>query len=271
MPLTYGISTFTPQIAYSTESDYNSVGLSLNYAIQLNQKNTILEVGWSRDYDRVRDYAFAWEPKIGDDYLVGITQLLTSKSYLKADFTYGEGARISVDPSRSVMALAVFPYQANADDAELIPEVRPRFRNHESFYTSFTQFVDPLNGSAELGYRFYHDSYGIFAHTADVAWHQKIGSKFVLTPSFRYYWQSAAGFYTVLLTDPTLPQYYSADYRLSRLQTFNLSLAFTYRICKYASIDLSYSRYIMRGLDGVTEQSAYPSANVGSIGLRMWF
>jgi hypothetical protein len=37
------------------------------------------------------------------------------------------------------------------------------------------------------------------------------------------------------------------------------------------SFDASYYRYMMHGLDGVTSQSAYPSANVGSLGLRIWF
>jgi hypothetical protein len=30
-------------------------------------------------------------------------------------------------------------------------------------------------------------------------------------------------------------------------------------------------RYIMQGLDGATSQSAYPDANVVSIGARVWF
>jgi len=40
---------------------------------------------------------------------------------------------------------------------------------------------------------------------------------------------------------------------------------------KNLSLDASYMRYIMSGLDGVTSQSAYPSANVFNLGLRVWF
>ena len=34
---------------------------------------------------------------------------------------------------------------------------------------------------------------------------------------------------------------------------------------------MSYMRYIMRGLDGVTSESAYPSANVFTAGLSLYF
>jgi hypothetical protein len=45
----------------------------------------------------------------------------------------------------------------------------------------------------------------------------------------------------------------------------------SYRVCQYFSVDLGYSRYIMQGLDGATSQSAYPSANVYTLGGRFWF
>lgn len=271
-PVTFDIHTITPQVSYSTESDYHSLGIALNYAAQLNQKNTTLQAGWSHNFDSVRDATLVnWQDKNSDEFLVGINQLLTPKSYLTAAFTFGDERGYLSDPYRGVMAEDNFT-QYNPEDASLIPENRPRFRSKEVFYTSYTRFIDPLNGSADVGYRFYHDSYGIFAHTLETAWHQKIGNHLVLTPSFRYYWQSAASFYYVLVPDfDHLPPYYSADYRLSRFQSFNFSIALTYRVMKNVSIDLAYSRYIMQGLDGITSQSAYPAANVGSVGIRIWF
>jgi hypothetical protein len=94
----------------------------------------------------------------------------------------------------------------------------------------------------------------------------------VVSPGFRYTYQSAADFYYVLVPDYlNLPTFYSSDYRLSQLETFTIGLAVTWRVARHLSFDASYYRYIMRGLDGVTSQSAYPSANVASIGLRLWF
>ncbi|HZM02465.1 MAG TPA: DUF3570 domain-containing protein [Candidatus Saccharimonadales bacterium] len=271
-PLTFGIHQLTPQISYSTESDYRSLGLALNYAAQLNKKNTTLNAGWSHDFDRVRDDTRVfWQNKASDEFLLGINQLLTPKSYLTVDLTYGQENGYLSDPYRGVMALENFP-QLNPEDAALIPENRPRRRNKEVFYTAYNQFIDPLNGSVEVGYRFFHDSYGIVAHTVETAWHQKLGRNLVFTPAFRYYNQTAANFYYILVPDfDNLPAYYSSDYRLSELETFDFSATLTYRVWKHLSIDLAYSRYIMQGLDGATSQSAYPSANVYSIGGRIWF
>lgn len=271
-PLTFGIHQLTPQISYSTESDYRSLGLALNYAAQLNKKNTTLNAGWSHDFDRVRDDTRVfWQNKASDEFLIGINQLLTPKSYFTVDLTYGQENGYLSDPYRGVMALENFP-QLNPEDAALIPENRPRRRNKEIFYTTYNQFIDPLNGSVEVGYRFFHDSYGIFAHTVETAWHQKLGRNLVFTPAFRYYNQTAANFYYILVPDfDNLPAYYSSDYRLSQLETFDFSATLTYRVWKHLSIDLAYARYIMQGLDGATSQSAYPSANVYSIGGRIWF
>ena len=96
---------------------------------------------------------------------------------------------------------------------------------------------------------------------------------------FRYYIQNSADFYYVLVPDYSpaagvylpAPKYYSSDYRLSEFESFATGITFTWRIVGHLSLDLGYMRYIMRGLDGATSQSAYPSANVFNVGLRVWF
>jgi hypothetical protein len=271
-PLTFGIHQITPQISDSEEHDYHSLGMSLNYSVQLNQKNTTVNAGWAHDSDSVRDDTLVnWQDKVSDDFLLGVNQLLTPKSYLTLALTYGQDYGYLSDPYRGVMALENF-LQYNPQDAALIPENRPRRREKEIFDTTYTQYIDPLDGSLELDYRFFHDSYGVFGQTAETTWRQNLGPHLVLTPGFRYYYQTAASFYYVLVPNfDDLPAYYSSDYRLSEFESFNFSIALTYRVFKQLSIDLSYSRYIMQGLDGVTSQSAYPSANVYSIGARFWF
>jgi hypothetical protein len=70
---------------------------------------------------------------------------------------------------------------------------------------------------------------------------------------------------------PARPSYYSADYRLSELQAFTYGIGAQVRIVDHFSINLEYKRYEMQGLDGVTPASAYPSANVFTIGCGVWF
>ncbi|MCX6870110.1 MAG: DUF3570 domain-containing protein, partial [Verrucomicrobia bacterium] len=53
LDLTAGRFITRPQLSYSEESDYRSIGLSLNESIEFNQKNTILNLGLSRNFDQV--------------------------------------------------------------------------------------------------------------------------------------------------------------------------------------------------------------------------
>jgi hypothetical protein len=134
-----------------------------------------------------------------------------------------------------------------------------------------------MDASLELSYRFYHDTFAINAHTAGMAWFQKVGTFLVLSPSFRYYWQSAASFYGTIftgdpVTDPAnVPEYYSADYRLSNLETYTYGISAHVKALEWLGFDLGYQRYKMRGLDGVTSQTAYPQANVYTIGATITF
>jgi hypothetical protein len=271
VPVTYHQQGLTPTFSYSAESDYISFGGALDYSLALNDKNTTLNAGWSHDGDKVRDDRFKWQSKMSDDLFLGVVQLFGPKAYLTVNTSVGFEHGYLADPYRGVMAATDF-IQLNPNDPALIPEKRPRHRDTELIYASWTQFVTPLNASCELSYRLFHDSYGVLANTAELAWHQKLGKQIVLSPMVRYYVQSASDFYNVLVPDyKNLPSFYSSDYRLSEFESFAVGVNVTWRLNKRFSVDAGYMRYLMRGLDGVTSQSAYPQANVFSLGMRLWF
>ena len=271
LPLTFGQHEISPSFSYSEESDYISFAGALNYSISLNDKNTVVSGGWAHNTDSVRNDMFVWVPKNTDNMFVGLMQLFGPKAYLTVNASLSFERGYLADPYRGVMLASEL--QSNPSDPALSPEVRPRHRNSQILYVAWDQFITPLNGSYELSYRFFHDTYGIFANTTELDWHQKIGRHVVVTPMFRYYVQNAADFYYILVPDNNnvLPGYYSSDYRLSQFESFATGVTVTWRVYKHLSFDASYMRYVMRGLDGVISQSAYPSANVYSLGLRLWF
>jgi hypothetical protein len=270
LPVTLGRHEITPSFAYSQESDYISFGGALNYSLSFNNKNTTLNAGWAHNSDSVRDDVFRWESKMTDNADLGLVQLFGPKAYLTVNASLGFEHGYLADPYRGVMFADALQY--NPSDPALSPEIRPRHRNSQIVYASWTQFITPADGSYEFSYRFFHDTYGIFAQTAELDWHQKIGRHVVISPMFRYYYQNSADFYYVIVPDANgPPTYYSSDYRLSELESFTTGVTVTWRIVRHLSLDAGYMRYVMRGLDGVTSQSAYPSANVFNIGLRIWF
>ena len=276
----FGQQRLTPGFAYSEEGDYISAGGSLNYAIDLNEKNTTLNFGWSHNADLVLVVGSGeWEHKTVDDFIIGLNQLLGPKTVLTANVTYGNADGYLADPYKGVYfegyPVFVDPTHPSRIGIPLTEEKRPGHRSKYIGYVSLTQAVDPLKASVEGSYRLYHDSFGVDAHTLGLTWFQKIGRHVVVSPLFRFTHQSAADFYGVqfpgLPTDADAPHYYSADYRLSEMNTYAFGVAITGRVTDWLSLDVGYKRYNTFGADGVTDSSAYPKANIFTVGARVWF
>ncbi len=277
----WGQNTTTPQVAYSLENDYESIGLALNHTIDFNEKNTTAALGVAFTHDRIFAKTLsADEHKDGVDFLAGVTQLLGPKTVLTANFTFGVANGYLNDPYKGVH-IPFYPDPLTPDPTVVtFNEDRPGNRTKQVAFLSLTHFVTPLNGSAELNYRLYHDSYGILSHTVSLNWYQKIGKHIVLSPMFRFMDQSGADFYmTQLPGDPLgdppyyapLPNHYSSDYRLAPMQSLTYGIGVTAKIHKHVSLDLSYKRYETYGTDNVTSSQLFPKANVISAGLRIWF
>jgi hypothetical protein len=70
---------------------------------------------------------------------------------------------------------------------------------------------------------------------------------------------------------PAWPGYYSADYRLSEMNTYTYGVQVEAKITDLIGVTVTYKRYRMVGTDGVTLESAYPNANIITAGLNLWF
>jgi hypothetical protein len=286
--------TLSPQFSYSEESDYKSIGVAVNDAIDFNEKNTTLLVGLSHSFDHVLPnegelYGTTGMPithdlrKDDSSALLGVSQLLGPATVATANLTLGYASGFLNDPYKRVL-FDNTPYNPGPDPANpypytVWPESRPKHRFRQVVFLSLNHNFEALHGAPEFTYRFYHDDYDILANTFGVQWNQKIGSHVVISPMFRYYEQSAAYFYgTHFPGDPgdpnspiPLPNYYSADYRLSKMETFTYGISVSVKAGDHLTIDLSYKRYEMYGLDHVTSPNQYPTANVVSGGLTLWF
>lgn len=277
--LTNGPHRLVPEFSYSNESDYRSYGFALNYSYEFNEKNTVLNLGWSHAYDLVLPNEFTFLEhraiKNTDSFLIGGSQLLGPGTIVGANLTLGHAHGYLNDPYLSV----VFNESDLDPDNRVVlsPEKRPSNRDSQALLLSVTQAITPLDASIEGTYRFYHDSYGIFAQTVTAAWFQHIGRSIVVSPSARYYYQTAADFYGIQFPgDPInaperVPGNYSADYRLSELETITLGLEAEIWLSKQLDLHVGYQRYWMRGLDGITDQSTYPKANIFTVGLTYSF
>lgn len=313
----YGRHTTTPQYGYSEESDYRSHGISLGHTLDFNQKNTTLVLGAAHNFDSVNGGTLTeWVDKDTTDFLVGVNQLLGPGTVLTANLTLGYADGYLADPyRRATFLLPESPDPIFSDPAQVNPvsEKRPEHRFKQVGYVSVMQAFESLHASLEAGYRLHHDDWEVWSQTVNLTWIQKLGSRVILAPNFRYYYQTAAGFYAPsfhgvsfeqyaagtrvafdqgtflafeddpafpgpadagnyqIINVPARPDYFSADYRLSEFQAFTYGLSLHLKVCEHFGVDLAYKRYEMQGLDGVTPDSTYPSANVFTLGFGVPF
>jgi hypothetical protein len=78
--------------ANSRESDYVSNGWSLNTVTDFNDKNTGLLLGYGHTDDTINEEKLGWtvkRPKTGNDFLIGLNQLLDPGTSISANFSFG--------------------------------------------------------------------------------------------------------------------------------------------------------------------------------------
>jgi len=265
--------------AESRESDYVSYGWSLNTLTDFNEKNTTLRAGIAGTDDRVEVFFEpAYLPKHTHDAILGVTQVLDPLTFVTINVTLGRDTGYLSEPHKFVeKSIEIFP---GIFLPEAFGENSPNARNKESVFASINRAVPMLKGAIEGSYRLYGDSYGITANTVGVAWIQHLGGAFTLEPSVRFYEQTSARFYYYNLDDtPIIPThtpvglgpYYTSDFRLSAEEATTLGIKLRWKPRDWVELEASYDRYAIHGTDGVTPQSAYPTAGISSIGAKfLW-
>lgn len=262
--------------ANSRESDYVSNGWSVNTLTDFNQKNTTLLLGAAGTDDDVKVFfKTPHEKKRSSDYIAGLTQLLDPRTSVSLNLGYGTARGFLADP-----------YRLMFKSVEVVPgiflpttraENRPRERDKWTVQGSVNRAFPGLHGAVEASYRYYRDTFGTRAHTLDLAWFQKIGEHLVLRPGLRLYDQSAADFYRLTLDGTTIPlttvpnpagPFYSADYRLSAMRTYNYGLKAIWTINASWQLDAAIEKYDLRGKDSITSPSAYPEATITTFGVK---
>lgn len=252
-----GRQTFVGQVAYSTEDDYDSFGVAFSDAIALNQRNTTLLLGAGYTYDIITVPNLVDDTKQTFDLMVGLTQVLSPKTMATLNLTHSRSQGYLSDPYKVVELNRI-----------LVPELRPDDKDKFTVYVSLVRYIEWLQASGELSYRWHQDSNGIEAHTAGLAWYQRMGKHLILRPRVRFYDQNAADFYGYFFDGS--PEFYSSDYRVSAMQAVGYGIKLIWNPTKNLSLDVGYDRYDQQGKDETLPEEMYPSADFITGGLRIW-
>ena len=251
------------KVSVSSEFDYFSFGIGGNYARQFNEKNTEVSVhgnvyfdNWSTVYPiELRPFesggrglddpffhrhtitgnpnydpqftAFTDTKRTSYSGGFGFTQILSKnlQGALAFDAIYQEG--LLSTPFQRVYFSDIDPsYIENfrlADDIERLPDTRLKL----AFGGRLNYFLNE-HIVVRTFYRYYTDDWGVQSHTASIEVPIKIGQRFTVYPSYRYYSQTAADYFAKFSEHLSSDAFYTSDYDLSAFNANQYGLGVTY-------------------------------------------
>jgi hypothetical protein len=206
--------------ASSREHDYLSTAYGLEGRLELNEKLTTVTVGYGRSDDRVRshDDATLDQPRKTNEYLVGVSQVLSPVAVIQSTLTTARGHGWYNDPYK--FTLTFYP---EGGVPAFVADRRPSSRETWAWTTRYRHHFPSSRNTLQAEYRYYRDDWGIDAHTLEVAVQHALTESFALRPALRYYTQSAADFYSPRIPRPQ-PAVLSSDQRLGAFGGISPSL-----------------------------------------------
>jgi hypothetical protein len=260
----------------SVEGDYTALGGSLGVEKDAEDKSYTLTAALGLATDKVsRSDETTPEPlsevgggqtygqgtKHSIDALFGLTYVINRRTQAMFNLTFSESLGYHTDPYKIISV-------ADADDVELtqVSEYRPDVRTRVILYTKIKHELPSSGHHLGLTYRYHQDDWDLNSHTFEGTYNFPLSNKHVLEPFARIYHQSAANFYTrtievesgSVFDDITLPQYASADIRLSEMQTATLGTKYIYKTSSNTSIDTRIGYYHRNYTDAIiNDDGAY--------------
>ena len=237
--------------AGSSENDYDSISLTMEYQWDRNGKNTTYSVGVGYTDDRIgatgQDLN---EEKVGNSWFAGLTQVLSAQSLLQLNLSVAEESGYLSDP-----------YKLALVETNFVADSRPPARRQSALLLRYISYEKNNQASLHLGYRYFADDWGIEAHTLETAWNQELPGNWLASYSLRYYTQGKADFYAPFYTASRADGFYSSDYRLAGNGSALIGLKLEKTFTTETSVNLNVEYYTRRGdlkLDGVASTDPEP-------------
>ncbi len=214
-----GETTVSINNIFSTENDYDSKTIAASVSIPFAKKNTIVNAGIVKSWDRSFPQTRAWTA--GKDVLslsLGMSQIFSVKFLAQAEVFYSNMSGFLPDPYQ-VVTVANF-------DSNSLAYFEPRYPDDRKRYAAGMRGIYKTGepSSLQLGYRYYGDSWDINSHTLSGLFQYSFyEDDLILGLGIRYYTQAAASFfkenYTAeeeyMAVDPKLKEMYSSEFQLN--------------------------------------------------------
>ncbi len=235
----FGAHLPTVDLSHSVEKDYIARGYGVSDAWTLFEGRGTLHYGLSWSDDTVAPVTTTLRfPKNEHDYALGWT------------WVFGENDLLDVGTTRmNLKGDLNEPYLIVPVGTTTVAERRPDTRVRDAYFLKQAHYFE-WDGALKTSYRYYRDDWGIKAHTLDFTYDQHLEDSWILTPSVRFYTQSAASFYGAQFATPQT--YMSADYRLSAMDSIQFGCSMSVDLREDLSLNFGGTYQIQRGRNQLT-------------------
>jgi hypothetical protein len=239
----YGKTSYTLGVTHSYEPDYRSNTASFGISQSMFGDLTTISMTYHRTWndvfkmvclvdDKTLDYPCVekvHDPSFGEkdmderSYGVGLTQILTRNSIISANFEVITDQGWLSNPYREVM----YATPGSGSGFALAPEVDPSTRTSNALGLDYKYYL-PWRAALDLQYRYFEDTWGIRAHTAQIGYTQP-WRNWTFDGSLRFYTQTHADFYSDLFASADEFNFMSRNRELSAFNSFTIGTGASYQ------------------------------------------
>lgn len=266
----------------SAEHDYSSFGINTGLTRDFNRRNTTFGISGSYSHDLVSPLGGApvafsemqaatnsgeeggdggredgegrggiggGEGKDVFDAVFSVAQILDRKTILRLNLSLNRTTGYLNDPYKVLSVVTARSATNAGEPVSYIYEKRPSTRNQQAVFAELRRYI--AGSTVDLSYRYFWDSWGIKAHTAELFYRLPFKGGKAIEPHLRWYQQTASDIHRYYLVDgQPLPTYASADSRLAQFSAFTAGLSYSFPVDDVTRLSLSAEYYAQFGKRG---------------------
>jgi hypothetical protein len=291
----HGKSTYSAGFITSKEPDYKANTEYFAVSQDMFGDLTTLTLGYRRGWDQVYRDIKAPQGFIENDptfheradhrgYSLSLSQILTRNAILGFNYELLTDQGYLANPYRKIRFLS--PGQGAG--FTLADQVYPNTRTSSSASVQLKYYL-PYRAALTGQYRFFHDTWGITAHTAEIDYTHPVRKHLILDGSFRYYHQGPADFYSDLFPRANYQNFMARDRELAAFNSYTVgagaswlfAMPFVPTLGKnsinlrvdHLMIDYSdFRNALLAGTYGAGNEPLYKlNANIFQVFVSIWF
>jgi hypothetical protein len=242
----HGKSTYSAGLIHSSEPDYKSNTTYYSVSQDMFGDLTTLSMTYKRGWDKVyKDFKDPATGQIRNDpsfggldkdnnpisfkdadhrgYSIGLSQILTRTIIANFNFEVLTDQGYLQSPYRQIL----FLNPLSGKGFTLADQIYPNTRTSNAGSVQLKYYL-PYRAAVTGSYRYFSDTWGIRAHTAELGYTHPAFKKWIFDGTFRFYTQNAASFFSDLFPRADFQNFMARDRELAAFNSYTVGIGAAY-------------------------------------------